>query len=85
MNAGKGNINGFSELAEFNGERIRVILESNNGRGLDSLNKAITYYDSCLDIELMDSRSEDDLMEVLQNLGMYICSGINLLLDKPAR
>ena len=63
------SVSTLSQTASVNVERIRTLMESNNNRSLYSLQKAIEYYQSCMDIQAIELQSVSKLQEVLLSLG----------------
>ena len=60
----------FETPRSINVERIRTLMESGDNRGLESIDKAFTYYQSCLEGDTLEM-SVKSLKDILQNrLGM---------------
>ncbi len=66
---GKESVSTLSEIRSVNTERIRALMESGNNRSLNSLQSAITYYQSCMNILATDQKSASDLNSILHTLG----------------
>jgi len=62
-------LSGLGKIQALNIERIRALMESGNSRSLESVQKAITFYEACLNTEIIDLRSLTDLRMLFHDLG----------------
>ena len=69
LNAGE-ELTGTSAITRnADTERIRVLMESGNNMSLVSLQKAITFYNSCMDTDTVEKKSHLSLHDFLSDLG----------------
>ena len=67
--AGKGSVGPLDSLTERNQERFRVLMESGNNKNIGALQKAIDYYQSCMDWLRVEAESLPVLTNLLVQLG----------------
>ena len=57
-------------LSSLNINRFKTLMESGDNLGTDAIAKAITYYQSCMDIEALEMQTLPTLTSIIQDLGM---------------
>ena len=69
QNAGEAFTGPLESLMGRNEERFRVLMESGNNRSVGAVQKAIDYYQSCMDRERVEAESLPALTSILTELG----------------
>ena len=69
---GAESISTLSQTASVNVERIRALMEFENNRSLESLQKTIVFYQSCLNLPAIDQQSVPALHQILLSLGRVL-------------
>ena len=62
----------FDILTHEDIERIRSLMTSGNNMSLGAIEKAITFYNSCVDTSTIEKQSLPSLHQLLTNLGMKL-------------
>lgn len=70
MHAGDTSTGPLESLIGGNQERFRSLVESGNNRSVEAVQKAITYYQSCMDRDTVEEQSLPALLELLNDLGI---------------